>query len=142
MRKRKKSKRNHPISVERKTCCRCLIEKSSNEFGRDKSILGGLRTCCKNCVKLAGDKLNYQVSVKCKKCSMCGVEKSSNEFIKNKKSRDGLASYCCQCDALKSKKSKYKIKYDITLDDYNQMLKEQKGRCAICGTNVPGNKRL
>jgi len=30
------------------------------------------------------------------------------------------------------RKSAYKIKYGITLDDYNKMFKEQKGRCAIC----------
>ena len=45
----------------------------------------------------------------------------------------------------KLKKTKYKsalLKYGITLEDYNKMLSEQGGVCAICGKKEKGNKRL
>jgi Recombination endonuclease VII len=32
-----------------------------------------------------------------------------------------------------------KYRYDLTLDDYDRMLAEQGGRCAICGTTKPGS---
>ena len=39
-------------------------------------------------------------------------------------------------------KQNYQLKrlYGITLDDYNEMLTEQKNSCAICGTTDPGGK--
>ena len=33
---------------------------------------------------------------------------------------------------------KYKNKYGITIEDYDRMLEDQGGRCAICRTNDPG----
>jgi hypothetical protein len=34
-----------------------------------------------------------------------------------------------------TRNSMLKIKYNITLKDYNKMFKEQKGKCAICNTH-------
>lgn len=37
---------------------------------------------------------------------------------------------------------RYKHKYGITLDDYNRMFKEQKGRCAVCNIHQAEIKRI
>ena len=37
-----------------------------------------------------------------------------------------------------SRANKYKNKYGITIEDYDRMLEDQGGRCAICRTNDPG----
>ena len=40
--------------------------------------------------------------------------------------------------ALHNRKSEYRRKYGITIEDYDRMLEEQNGRCAICRTDKPG----
>tara|TARA_Y100001963_G_C6560454_1_gene344053 strand:+ start:174 stop:653 length:480 start_codon:yes stop_codon:yes gene_type:complete len=91
---------------------------------------------------------------KLKLCERCGLEKPLIEFYKKKKDKSGndLASPCKEC-TLKRMKSYNKTKrphkrkldlqrkYGITIDDYERMLTEQKGVCAICG-NGGGNKHL
>ena len=36
------------------------------------------------------------------------------------------------------RRMKYKRVYGITIEDYDRMLEEQGGRCAICRTDTPG----
>lgn len=39
-----------------------------------------------------------------------------------------------------SRKSKLKVYYGMSLEDYNRMLRQQDGGCAICKTDIPGGK--
>ena len=95
--------------------------------------------------------------MKVKKCSKCKQQKNASEFNKNKQHKDGLRSYCRACDrefqkeyykrnsdkrkkywqTQKGKNAFYKSHlrshYNLTLDDYAKMLKQQNGVCAICG---------
>ena len=94
-----------------------------------------------------------------KKCSKCKIKQSEEKFYKNKSTKDGLQSQCKSCSkkhrekpeikkrilentkkykkTFEGKKSqrKYelKIKYNITIEDYNSMFEAQNGRCKICG---------
>lgn len=81
-----------------------------------------------------------------KTCRLCGVEKPLEEYYRNK--RDGYLARCKPCLRAQSKadyrknpekyRAKlYKAKYNITLEDYDRMLSEQEGGCAICGTSDP-----
>lgn len=40
----------------------------------------------------------------------------------------------------RARKSKLKLSYNLTLEDYDKLLREQDGKCAICGTDTPTGK--
>jgi hypothetical protein len=107
-----------------------------------------------------------------KKCSRCSTEKPTSEYHKDRGNKDGLYSYCKPCAIAKTKAWKaadperdkatqkrsrekrprvYKNKqllwtFGITLEQYEQMLADQNGVCAVCGkteTEIhPQSKRV
>lgn len=94
-----------------------------------------------------------------KQCNECKEFKELSEFSKQKGAKDGYINQCKPCKRIKNreynKNNKYKNslknkkydknnkdkirnrvlekKYNITLDQYKQMLVSQNGVCAICG---------
>lgn len=94
-----------------------------------------------------------------KKCTKCNSYKSTSNFYKRKASKDGLNHWCKSChvsnnlkwtkenpEFVKNKKKTYydkyperihnkelKYKFNIDVNDYNEMLKSQNCKCAICG---------
>src|SRR6185312_16850244 len=81
---------------------------------------------------------------KYKQCKCCLLYKERNMFYKSSDNKDGLVSYCKPCAASKIKKWKksekfhkwnqaYKLKnYGINTESYQNLLKLQNGKCAIC----------
>ena len=74
-----------------------------------------------------------------KECSRCLETLSSEFFSKDKRAKSGLQSRCKSCDkVVKKEKADYyrewhlQNKYNISSSDYDDMLIEQKGKCAIC----------
>jgi hypothetical protein len=82
-------------------------------------------------------------------CSVCKKLKPSADYYKKiskagyRTRKDGLSSACVVCHKVKQAESyqrrKDKVKnqqliskFGISLDDYNQMLVQQQGCCAIC----------
>lgn len=77
-----------------------------------------------------------------KTCTKCRETRPESQFQKATRSADGLQSWCRLCMNKYSKarrtpagqkEYKLKLKYGITQDQYDQMLKDQNGTCAICG---------
>jgi hypothetical protein len=86
-----------------------------------------------------------------KTCTKCGETKSLNEFYVIKASGNPHGS-CKACFKRKSKESKERLGkkhvknlqlqwwYGIGIQDYNEMLEEQGGRC-VCGANAGRSDR-
>ena len=90
-------------------------------------------------------------------CTKCEQGKDSTEFRKRKGTRHGYQYWCRQCESeankkrylpaikklkkpidvkevkRKAKERMLKHRYDITIDEYNQLYDNQGGRCKICG---------
>lgn len=80
-----------------------------------------------------------------KTCSRCLVNKPVGDFpVKMQNGRAGVYPYCKPCrteynkEKGKERTSEYnraanlKSKFGLTLEDFNRMLEEQGGACAIC----------
>lgn len=79
-----------------------------------------------------------------KQCVRCLETKESNHFYTRKGVESGLSSWCKKCikenrspvSYDQRRKRHLKHTYQLSLDEYDQMLIEQEERCAICrGTN-------
>jgi hypothetical protein len=92
-----------------------------------------------------------------KYCYKCQQEKDFAFFHNNKAKRDGFADECKQCKKdkkqaeleedylgtrLKERARNLKIKFNITLDEYEQKAKRQGNVCAICGGLCKSGRRL
>jgi len=78
-----------------------------------------------------------------KRCSSKSCRKilPLNEFGKDKSTKDGLYHRCKTCENKRRKTLKYKevrrncnykTNYNITIEDYEEMNKSQRGKCALC----------
>lgn len=85
-----------------------------------------------------------------KLCKKCNTVKPLSEFHKKTGRKDGHSSTCKVCvnsrtrpyDPDKNRDTKLRKAYGISLAEYNEMLKSQGGKCAICGGCEPIEDRM
>ena len=101
-------------------------------------------------------------------CSRCDIKKDLDEFYKSKLGKYGRRSICISCDKNYSKewasnnpekrreygriacrkhsdkrKVYYRFRsYGITKEEFDEMVRKQNGRCAICWTEPNGKRPL
>ena len=81
------------------------------------------------------------MKMKTKQCSKCKDTKSLDAFSTDASKSNGKKSYCRECD--NSHKRERLVKdYGITLAQYDIMVDQQEGVCAICGEINVNGKRL
>ena len=91
-------------------------------------------------------RLQHWKSFVMKRCSHCHCVKPVRAFHNDRRQKDGKARECraCASKRVRSRSSaqnrayNLKSKHGITLADYERMLSQQGGKCAICGSLSPG----
>lgn len=75
-------------------------------------------------------------------CRRCNRVKPVSEMRKDKNTLTGITRICNECSREAHKISNVPYKqYGITRKDYEDMLKKQDGKCAICGCDTGGTSR-
>lgn len=120
-----------------KTCNKCNISKSFENFSRHSTISDGYYNQCKSCRLLDRNKREQAKFAPTydgdKICLKCNLSLSKNQFLLNKSTQDGFNGWCKSC----TKSSALYNKYSISLEQYNFLLKKQNNSCAICNTTSP-----
>lgn len=84
-----------------------------------------------------------------RKCNKCKKQKDISEFHKNKNNKTGINLICKKCvsnydrqNGLKKSIKKFNCRNNknLSIDQYNTMVKEQDGKCFICKRKP--NRRL
>ena len=98
-----------------KTCSKCGMKKPLSEYYKQQQTNSGRMARCKKC--MGKQHQEYRQSEKGKI-----VRKQYNdEYLRRKDTKIGMRAVGLR------------LKFNLTLDDYNQIFNNQKGCCAICG---------
>ena len=113
--------RDRDVASGVKVCRSCKKEKPVSEFYKTGSGRKGYRADCKTCTSRLGK-----------------AKRDTDPEFKAKAAAWSRAARLA--DPNKAFKSNLR-KYRMTLDQYNEILKQQEGACAMC-RNLPNGKRL
>jgi len=130
--------------ITEKTCEACMRALPLSDFRKHGQ---GFSKNCRSCLT------PYKSQVgETKRCLLCGEVKLRSEFGFSSGVHGPLTrSYCRPCASVKSmawrdrnadkaRNAHLQRNYGITLDQYQEMLRQQNGLCAICG-RLPGETR-
>ena len=112
-----------------KKCYKCGELKPAKAFGKNKAKADGLASECKLCKK--------KVARKWYKNNKDEIDRKNQEYRKT--NREEVLAMCRAYYAnnkSKWRESDLQKKYGMSIDDYNLMLTEQDGCCAICGRHT------
>ena len=134
------------IKIRKKKCNWCHEIKPITEFAKNKKEF---LTYCKKCAneyrnsyrkklkKINKNKNPYNNTFK--RCSKCKKfkKRSKDNWAEVKRTKDGLGYWCRKCN----KENNIKRRYNLTIEEYNQILERQDKKCAICGIHQSKLKR-
>lgn len=113
------------VAAAAKTCPKCETEKSISDFFKNRVRPDGLAGWCKVCTYDARD-LKRELEQRHERGDIARYHDDDDV-----RARVKLAAY----------EGHLKRKFGLTLDDYNELLEQQGGACAICG-GFPKKRRL
>ncbi len=142
-----------------KECRDCGVEKPLDEFSPSKKNADGRVSYCRPCLRTRGS--NYraktrkrpvshkpaEVAAGHKWCARCQRAQPLAEFGRNRSSRDGLTTYCRHCHNGATYESRQRRggsrhyhlrrRYGIGQADYDALVEQQGGLCALCRQRAP-----
>jgi len=130
-----------------KNCKDCKAQKPVGEFYayKNESGLVRFRPRCKSChnKKWRNPNKPRRVWVKDRKfkhCARCDSTKPRNAFHVSK---EGWikSKYCKQCHSAQVQERRLKDSWGLTQQDFDKLLAEQGGGCAICGSSKSGTRK-
>lgn len=141
------------IAEEGRECSRCGTFKSWDNFARNRHGTRGRQSWCRDCFREyegRQKKKEYLITDGGRECSECEQFKPWSEFHKRRDLSSGHASQCKSCRRERTRRDmengsirnrELERKYNIGLDEYNELVGIQSDSCAICGTKDKGMAR-
>jgi len=108
-----------------KKCICCNINKTNLEFGIKSSEKDGLNYYCRKCMEIKRKNYENKNPNSVKKINKNYYQKHKQNILKNKKEYRTNNPEKCKEWVLKER-------YNISLKDYNKLLKNQNNKCKIC----------
>lgn len=109
--------------METKVCNKCLIPKSILDFSKDASSSDGLRGYCRACGKI------YWAA----HSALPGNREKLNARARERAAKDRDKAHFTE------RKSRIKTRYGLSLEDLEEMRRQQKDECLLClGAFEPG----
>lgn len=97
--------------MQTKVCSKCKIEKRYQDFFKDSKRAIGIRCQCKECDRI----------------------KTQNWRIKNRSNYNNYVAMWRAKNPERQHKTEIKRRYQLSVEQYNEMLTSQSCKCAICG---------
>lgn len=113
-----------------KQCSKCKEVKDISLFAKSKTAKYGIHSWCKQCMT---DKvLEYRGGRVFELVRKNSTHKECRSCKEIKIPLGSKKSYCSECTSLKNHKRNIKLKYGISLDQYEAILLDQDYKCKIC----------
>lgn len=146
----------------RKTCRKCGQTKLAAEFVTEPRNADGLSSTCRPCsyaarvgrrkIRAAGRPESFYDEAfadpqRVKVCRRCRQTKHVTLMSRDGHAADGFRTLCLECnrddhrqtyDSRARQDTALRSKYGMTVEQYEALLHEQGGRCAICGADSGG----
>lgn len=140
-RKERYVKRKRPTYITHKVCSLCKQDKPRNAYRIYKG-----KTLHYRCISCEDEQDSWVAQGKIL-CTSCNIIKPKEDFIKSRQNL--VRSECKECSKKYVNDNKARIKnnnllkhYGITLEQYNQILKDQDYSCAVCKRHITEFNRM
>lgn len=127
--------------MDNKTCGKCKETKAIALFGRDASRVDGFNYFCKQCTRRASSS-HYAKNADAERKKRSEYYASSKEQFPERYKQYQQTNYAKHRDAkLAYSKRRTVEKYGLTVELYEEMLREQNGKCRTCSTIITTKNR-
>ncbi len=121
-----------------KICSKCGVKKAIDGFGFARPRVR--RSNCKKCQVIYNREYRKKNKSKARQWAINRIEKNKTYRANNREKRNAYLKMWGKRNPKKKRGQKYRHRYGIDIEDYNDILKKQKDRCAICGTKELNRK--